>query len=379
MHLAPPHFAAAMAGHFALLVVAGTAAAIVEQPAKPQYSIEQVVEFYIEEEGLAVRTALRPTNGLLTVDVSDLPGTMRVDVTLRSRRDRPGGSLFFKLMHTSPDDGDAGNAGRASTDTNLFVRPGYFQLNRVTRSGDELWTASLTQSGDFGNSAVPLADRDDRVSLRVRRIRVSTGALAEDIQRSAPSFIELLRRYPHETTEHLGPVFREFKQEANVFGADARVAWQVLSDRLPRDPKLVPKVEALVAQLDASDYRERESAARRLRELGGPAALVLSDLPRGRYSAEQNSRIDTVLADYRPLADDVAEERLNDPEFLLSCLAYSDDALIRAGAAKRLAELTGKSLAASVPADRETRLKLVRQLRKTLGSDARKAASQGNR
>jgi hypothetical protein len=373
MHSAPPHFAAAMAGTFALLLNAAVAG--VAEQTTPQYAIEQVVEFYVEEEGLAVRTGLRPTNGVMPLEVSDLRGTTRVDVTLRSRRDRPGGSLFFKLMHTSAEDGNDGAAGGASTDTNLFVRPGYFQLNRVTRSADELWTASLTQSGDFGNSAVPLADRDDRVSLRVRRIRVSTGALAEDIQRSAPSFVELLRRYPHETAEHLGPVFRDFKQEATVFGADARVAWQVLSDRLPRDPKLVPIVEALVAQLDASDYRERESAARKLREMGGPGALVLSDLPRGRYSAEQNSRIDTVLADYRPLADGVAEERLSDLEFLLSCLAYSDEGLIRAGAAKRLAELTGKPLAASGWADRESRLRLVRQLRKTLNSDAHKAAS----
>jgi hypothetical protein len=330
-------------------------------PAQPPQPIERVAEFAVEDEGLTVRTALRPTNGLTPVEATNLPGTLRADVTLRSRRDRPGGSLFFKLNHASPDAAD----GPPSVETNLFVRPGYLLLNRVVRSGDELWTASLTQSGDFGRSAVPLADRDDRVALRVRRLRVATGELTEDIQRSAPSFVELLRRYPNESAEHLGPVFRDFKQEAAVFGADARVAWQVLSERLPRDAALVPKVKRLVAQLDADDYRERESAARTLREMGGPAALVLCDLPRGRYSAEQNSRIDTLLAAYRPLTNDAAAERLDDPEFLLSCLAYSEDPVIRAGAGRRLTELTGKPVA-TTPTDRDARLALVDRLRKSI-------------
>src|SRR6185503_5848642 len=99
---------------------------------------------------------------------------------------------------------------------------------------------------------------DDRVSLRVRRVRLANSELAEDVTRTAPTFAELVRRYPHEAAEHLGPIFRDFKQEATVFGADARVAWQVLSARLPRDPALVPKVEALVRQLDAGDYPARE-------------------------------------------------------------------------------------------------------------------------
>jgi hypothetical protein len=328
-----------------------------------------MAEFAIEDEGLTVRTSLRPTNGLTLVEATNLSGTIRADVTLRSRRDRPGGSLFFKLNYASPD----AAGGPPTIETNLFVRPGYFLLNRVVRSGDELWTASLTQSGDFGRSAaVPLADRDDHVALRVRRLRVATGELTEDIQRSAPSFVELLRRYPNEAAGHLGPVFRDFKQEAAVFGADARVAWQVLSDRLPRDPALVPKVKQLVLQLDASDYRDRESAARTLRDLGGPAALVLGDLARDHYSAEQNSRIDTLLAAYHPLADDAVTERLNDPEFLLSCLAYSEDGAIRTGAAQRLTELTGKTVATTPPDDRDARLVLVAKLRDAIEQSQKK-------
>lgn len=271
-------------------------------------------------------------------------------------------ALFFKLDHASPDAGD----GPPSVETNVLVRPGYLLLNRVVRSGDELWTASLTQSGDFGRAAAPLADRDDRVSLRVRRLRVATGELTEDVQRSAPTFAELLRRFPHESAEHLGPVFRDFRQEVEIFGADARMAWQVLSDRLPRDPAVVPRVERLVAQLDANDYRDREAAVRNLRDIGGPAALVLGDLPRDRYSAEQNSRIDTLLAAYRPLTEVAAAERRNDPEFLLSCVAYSDDAAIRTGAALRLTEVTGRPVAQSLPADRAARLSLVGSLRKQI-------------
>jgi hypothetical protein len=335
------------------------------QPVPPR-SIKQIVEFYVENDALGVRTSLAPTNGLTPIAVSDLRGSVRVDVTLRSRRDSPGGSLFFKLMHSSAaENGNADGKSDRSTDTNLFVRPGYFQLSRVCRDGDELWTAGLTQSGDFGKAAAPLADRDDRVSLRVRRQSVSTGVVTEDLARSAPSFVELLRRYPHEAAQHLGPVFRDFGQESSVVGADGRVAWQVLSRRLPREPRLVPVVQNLVAQLDAGDYRTREAALARLRELGGPAALVLSDLPRARYSAEQNSGIETILSDYRPLTEDVAAERLNDPEFLLSCLAYSDDTNIRAAAADRLGELTGRPLPAP-PENRDERLKMVQEIRRMI-------------
>jgi hypothetical protein len=334
-----------------------------ERPLEAQ-SIKQVVEFYVQDEALCVRTAMRPTNGLTAVDVKDMPGSVRVDVTLRSRRDQPGGSLFFKLLHSSPE----GRKDGPSVDTNLFVRPGYLQLNRVVRDGDELWSISLTQSGDFGRLAALPNDRDDRVSLRARRVHVSTGELAEDLARSAPSFVELLRRFPHDAAQHLGPVFRDFGQESTVFGADGRVAWQVLSSRMPRDRSLLPQVQALVAQLDAGDYRVREAALARLREIGGPAALVLSDMPRKKFSPEQNRSIEAMLADYRPLSDEVAAARLSDPEFLLSCLAYSDDSAVRAAAAGRLAELTGKELPSPPPQDREQRLKLVEELRKSINA-----------
>src|SRR3954453_1239127 len=334
-----------------------------ERPLEAQ-SIKQVVEFYVQDEALCARTAMRPTNGLTAVEVKDLPGSVRVDVTLRSRRDQPGGSLFFKLLHSSPE----GRKDGPSVDTNLFVRPGYFQLNRVVRDGDELWSLSLTQSGDFGRLAALPNDRDDRVSLRARRVHVSTGELAEDLARSAPSFVELLRRFPHDAAQHLGPVFRDFGQESTVFGADGRVAWQVLSSRMARDRSLLPRVEKLLAQLDAGDYRDREAALARLRERGGPAALVLSDMPRQKFSAEQNRSIEAMLADYRPLSDEVAAARLSDPEFLLSCLGYSDDPAVRAAAAGRLAELTGKELPSPPPSDRDQRLKLVEELRKSINA-----------
>ena len=339
-------------------------------PAGPQ-SIERVVEFTVQDEALGVRTALHATNGLTAIDVPELPGAVNVDVTFRSRRDRKAALMFFKLTHSREDDGN----GRAAvtTDTSVLVRPGYLQVNRVVRSGDDLRSVVLAQSGDFGKTAAPLADRDDRVTLRVRRLRLARSELVEDITRTAPTFTELLRRHPHDVADHLGPVFRDFKQEAAVLGADARVAWQVLADRLPRDPRLAPRVEALVAQLDAGEYRVREEAAKQLRTLGGAAALVLADLPRGRYSVEQNSRIDAVLSEYRPLSAEDAAERLNDVQFLLGCLAYSDDAAVRAAAAERLGELTGRPLPSPPPDDRERRLKLVRELRDALDSTMPKA------
>ena len=345
--------AALVAPCLCMCVAAGAA----DAPQAP--SIRKVAEFYVEKDVLCVRTGLPPTNGLTAVEVSDLPGTMRVDVTVRTRRDSPRGFLYFKLMHTGPD-----AAGGPATETNLFARPGYFQLNRVARGGDELRTTTLTQSGDFG-SPPPLNDRDDRVALRVRRVRVATGELVEDVARTAPTFPELLRRFPLDAAQHLGPVFRDFGQESTVFGADTKVACQVLWARLPRDSALVPRVKALVAQLDSARFRDREKAVAQLRELGAPAALVLSDLPRRNFSTEQNSHVEALLADYRPLPDTIAAERLKDVEFLLGCLTYNEDSTVRAAAAAQVSELTGKRVSAP-PEDLAQRLKLVQQIRKDL-------------
>ena len=336
----------------------------------PPQPIEQVVQFRVEHDWLTVRTSVRPTNGMVPVELGNLAGSARVDAALRSLRDHSGGSLFFKFMHTGPSAPGGTGAEPApgeSTDTNLFVRPGYFQLNRVVRGGGELAVISLSQTGQPGDPPDVTRGGDDRVTLRVRRMVVTTGEVTEEFARTAPSFVELLRRHPHEAAEHLAPVFRDFRQEAEVFGADVRVAWQVLSARLPRDPAVVREVESLVARLDADRYQEREAAARRLRELGGPATLALSDLPRGRYSAEQNSRIDAALAAFRRLSEQVAADRLKDAEFLLGCLAYSDDALIRAGAVRELEHLTGRPIKPP-PADREKRLRFVRELRESIAS-----------
>ena len=332
--------------------------AAAESPQAP--SIRQVAEFCVEKDVLGVRTVLPPTNGLTPVEVIDLPGTLRVDVTLRSRRDSPQGFLYFKLMHSGE-----GVAGGPSTETNLFARPGYFQLNRVARTSNELRTTTLTQSGDFGNSPAPLNDRDDRVALRYRRVRVATGEVVDDVARTAPTFPELLRRFPHDAAQYLGPVFRDFGQESAVFGADTKVAWQVLWARLPRDPALLPRVKVLVAQLDSARFREREKALMQLRELGAPAALVLSDLPRRNFSTEQNSHVETLLAQYRPLPESIAAERLKDVDFLLGCVAYSDEATVRAAAAAQVSELTGRKVEAP-PQDLAQRLKLVQQVRQEL-------------
>ena len=368
---ASPTAAAAPLALLLLLAVAPRAGADGVKPAPPP-PVEQVVQFRVEHDCLTVRTSVPPTNGIEPVELANLAGSARVDAALRSLRDRPGGSLFFKFMHTGPaaPGGKGAGAPGASADTNLFVRPGYFQLSRIVRRGGEMAVISLSQTGEPGDPPGATAGRDDRVTLRVRRMVVATGEVAEEFARTAPSFVELLRRHPHEAAEHLAPVFRDFRQEAEVLGADTRAAWQVLAARLPRDPALVREVEALVARLDADNYREREAATRRLRELGGPATLVLSDLPRGRYSAEQNSRIDAALAAFRPLSEEVAAGRLKDTEFLLGCLAYSDDALIRAGASGELERLTGRPVG-PLPADRETRLRLVRELRESIGPTPR--------
>jgi hypothetical protein len=223
--------------------------------------------------------------------------------------------------------------------------------------------ASAAAGGAFGAN-------DERVALRIRRVDTSTNETTQDRQLKADSMIDLMRHAPRETAEHLGPIFRTFGQEGTVIAADLQLAWQVLADVVPADPSLAPQVRTLVADLDADDFHRREAAYDGLQRLGGPAALVLlrRDAGLGRLSAEQRAKVAAFLADYRPLTDAEALERRTDPDFLLSCVAYSADPAIRNAAAVALAPFDAARRAAAVAQidDAEERVIAAQAVRKAM-------------
>lgn len=155
--------------------------------------------------------------------------------------------------------------------------------------------------------------------------------------------VQLMRDHPRDAARHLAPLFRAFGQEAAIIGADLRLAWQVLADLIPPDESLRPQVENLIAELGSDDFRRRQMAFVALRELDGPAALLLMRHPPVVLSPEQRAKIDAFLAEYRPLDPDEAARHRLDPQFLLTCIAYSPEPAVRLAAASQLEAVSAEA------------------------------------
>ena len=184
---------------------------------------------------------------------------------------------------------------------------------------------------------------------------------------SAPTFVELRRRYPRELDQYLRPILRDFGQESTVLSPDIASAWQVLAADWTPEPATVQQVKSLVQQTNADAFSDRRAALQSLHNLGEQGALVLMRMDRAGWSAEQGSAIDTLLTPYLPLsAQDVAKMG-NDASFLLN-LQYIDDATVRSLAAARLTKVIGHAISFDPKAENAVRLPAVEQMRSALNA-----------
>lgn len=165
----------------------------------------------------------------------------------------------------------------------------------------------------------------------------------------AADFRRLRLEYPDVVDRFLRPWLASVRAEG-VLVPDETALRQVLLDP-PDDEALKAKVDRLVAQLDAQDYREREDAKAQLKALLPAAAPRLQSLDRTRLSAEQRDSIDRLLARFQPLSPAQVRALRACVHFLLDAL-LSEDAAVRAAALARLKERTGKDIAldAGLPA-----------------------------
>lgn len=152
--------------------------------------------------------------------------------------------------------------------------------------------------------------------------------------------LTLGREHPAAVDEHLRPLLHELGQEA-AFAPEPQVAWQVFADCWEPAEPLRRAVAELLPRLDADDAADREAASDRVADLGQEAMLVLMRLDRTTLSAEQNSRIDSLIDDFAPLTGGEAERLRSDVPFLLDCL-NSDDPRTRAAALDQLREVASK-------------------------------------
>lgn len=181
---------------------------------------------------------------------------------------------------------------------------------------------------------------------------------------SEPDFVSLRRLHPRETEHWLRPLFQDLRQEA-AMAPDPMTIWEVLADEWPVDPNVAEQVRTELQALDDADFHRRDAAVNRLARLGREAALAAARLDRHGLDAEQNLRLDALMARFAPVPLPEARRLRGDLAFLLDCL-YSEDPLARRLASERLRQVTGVPIPFDSELSSEARGAAVRMLRQKL-------------
>ncbi len=322
------------------------------------YSIRDAVKLSVDSDDLLIDTDLPRTEGPARIRLKELSGFTQVNV--QSKSNLPDESPVFQLIHH-----DFSVPNTIAVHTSIFVRTNHLQIARDFELLLEERSLSLIQSRLFPE------DQETGVRLFVKGYNRVTGDPTINLKLEAPTIVELHRRYPLETAEHLQPIFRDLRQDSVIFSIEPHVAWQVFTDDLKPDPALAPRVDELVARLGSDVFRDRESAFTALEEMGHPAILHLAQIDRATLSAEQISRIDTLTAPYRPLDPEEAAKLAESPDFLLDCL-YNENETIRELALKKLAQVVGREIPFDPTLEGQPRLEAITTLRAELQTQKQK-------
>lgn len=300
-----------------------------------------VFQLRLEDGGLVLRTTMPPT-GEEEVRAFELAG--------------PRGSAQLVNSGANGGGGGAGQAGAG--EAGRAIVPDYFKLEisdderpgrrigiRVTWHDGALdiqQNVHYTGANRYTRLTRVLASRNPEfgtgpsVQLMVNE-HGNIGREAVEVNLRARDFVTLRGRDEPATDTYLRPLLRELGQE-HVLAPDPQVARQVFPERWQPDEMITRAVQRLLPGLDAPDGDAREVATGELAKLGEDAVLALLRLDRGALSAEQNSRIDAVIAAHASLTRTEAARRRRQVRFLLDCL-NSDDPAIRAAGLEHLREV----------------------------------------
>ena len=372
-------------------------AEVKELPSLGRMRFEDIIHFYVEEGDLVVETKLDPTKGRSSVELTGMPGYTTVNVQgpplnapakvaprqpLEGQRrapqpqppqGQPAGApppaMALQFEHY-----DLADPNSVLLHTQIFVLPNHIQVARDSELPGEDRSVSLIQQIRPDRGQVTPEGREPAVKLYVKYINNVSGDTTVDLRLAAENVEELIAKFPRETGEYLRPIFRELGQD-RMFAVKPGVAWQVLGKDWTPPPETAAAVEAILPRLNAGSAKDREAAEQELRKLGPPAAVVLMRENRRRFSAEQNARIDAVLAPFRTLSDADVQRDYEGTEFLIDCL-LSDDRQVRELALARLRHVRGRDVAFDIDAAPAERGEAAVRLRKQLVPPAATQASQ---
>jgi hypothetical protein len=339
-------------------LIAGTERAIAQWDALPQLPacpINQVVHFSEEQGILTADWPILhngPTEG--RVSLTDLPGHAVIKCIVSHRL-----GIFSPMFEYYELSLPAAVCRHLQIVNNITHLQVVQDIESVDHGVNRFESISLLESMD-GSDAPP-------VTLRVQVIQGTQPELS--LVLSAPTLPDLRREHPYEFEKYLRPLFRQFGQDEAIFAVENRIAWQVMSDDWRAPPGLAERLKSLVAQLNSSEFAQRQSAQESLRRIGEPAALMLRSADRRGWTAEQNSRVNKLLAEFFPLSDDQAKKLGQDINFLLDCLT-SDDPALRAATLAHLDRLLGRKIEFNLDRPPDDRLTAVGALRRQLTPQA---------
>lgn len=270
------------------------------------------------------------------------------------------GSFYFTLSHV----GYPNLEGVSNFSINM--QPGYLQMSRNLNSMNKNYSVSLVQS-----QGRAMYGQADGVQLNVYASD-NTGRNATNANLAEPDFATLRRKHPREVDQHLRPMMRELKLES-LFSVDPMTAWQVFADEWKGNDAVAAQIKALLPDLELDSYPKREAARQAIQKLGPDAALVIYRMDRKGLTPEQNSQLDAVLSAHSFLSRPEAHRLLTDTDFLLDCM-YSDQADIRALAAKHLGQTLNREVVFDPKDDYDARVNRVEVLRNEIAHAAGKPA-----
>ena len=316
--------------------------------------IEDVVRFSIEGNDLTLKSKLEPTDGYVRLNVTGLNGFAKVLVT--TPNGGGGGASAFNLIQQDFSPADA-----MIVLTTVFSVPHNLHVSRDEDRLDERRNIQMIQSDQY------TADGEGKIKLYINISKKMTGETVADLKLSAANILELRRKHPLEVAKYIEPIFRDLKQEAILGQVDPKLAWQVFAPLFVPTPQLQAQVKSLIKRMDAESFADREAASADLQKLNPAAAMVLARMSRAGMSDEQQTRIDALVAPYKPVPDDEAVKLHTDKFFLLDCL-YCEDLQVRTWAVGELKKVLGPTvpIAFDVSAPADQREKAVSRLRATV-------------
>ena len=313
-------------------------------PALPPGPVLKVLTLAVNDAGDLAATIAPTGAGPSSIAVTGWPGI----TTVSNEGGRSGG----RLAHARFD-----QPGAVVESTEVLSTPFSLQIVREVETLEGVRSVTLLQ-------APAMADNPEAViSLRVSDTADPADGRTEPM--TARSYVELRRKYPDKSRDLLRPIFADLGA-APLLDPDAKSSWQVFAPGAADDPAVQKKLAAVLAELDADDFKTRTLARQKLADLGQPAAVALMRRDKPLASAEQRAAVEAFLATYRPLPPAEVQRLRGDRTFLLEVFA-GEDRTLSALALGQLRKITGKQLPFDEALEGEARAKAVARVRAEVG------------